>query len=79
MKNAPDIIDEQQLHNVSFEYLYRDASNYKDNGWSVLRGDRMSIREANKRLASAFESGLYFIADRIDVPEVFGNTISRIR
>jgi hypothetical protein len=71
MKNPPGIINEQQQSNVSFEYLYRDASNYKDNGWIVLQGDRMSVREANKRLSSAFDSGLYFIADQIDIPEVF--------
>jgi hypothetical protein len=43
--------------NVSFNYLYRDASNYKKYGSVVLTGDAMSIKEATKRLLAAFDSG----------------------
>lgn len=56
---------------MSFDYLYRDASNYKDTGCVVFLGDGMSIREARRRLTVAFDSGLCFVADQIDIPEVF--------
>ena len=61
----------KQPCNVSFNYMYRDASNWKDTGCVVFRGDKMSISVANKRLAATFDSGRHFIAHQIDIPEVF--------
>lgn len=55
--------------NTRFNYLYRDASNYKSCGSVVFRGgidDTLS-----GRLAAALESTEFFIADQIRIPEVF--------
>ncbi|MGA2195103.1 MAG: hypothetical protein ABSH40_07510 [Bryobacteraceae bacterium] len=71
MKDTRQLINQQQHSNISFDYLYRDTSNYKDSGCVVFLGDGMSIRKANQRLALAFDSGQYFIAHQIGIPEVF--------
>jgi len=53
---------------VVFEYLYRDASNYKSYGEILLQGkyneDEITF------LTSHFESGIFFIPEAIDIPEL---------
>jgi hypothetical protein len=55
--------------NTKFEYLYRDASNYKSWGSVVFAGP--SNDDMQMRLMSAFESGEFFIAQQVRIPEVF--------
>lgn len=52
-----------------FEYLYRDASNYKAWGEVLLSGipsqnDMMALR-------SSLESGEYFVAEQVGIPAVY--------
>ena len=55
--------------NTVFSYLYRDGSNYKQWGSVVLAG---AIADAlTERFARSLESGQFFIADQLQVPEVF--------
>ncbi len=49
-----------------FNYLYRDASNYKAFGRIALRG-QLSVADRNA-IAAKFEDGFLFIAEQIDVP-----------
>jgi hypothetical protein len=55
--------------NTRFNYLYRDASNYKSWGSVVFRSGIDDTLSA--RLSAALESTEFFIADQIRIPEVF--------
>ena len=58
--------------NTVFNYLYRDGSNYKQWGSVVFAG---TITDAlTERFACSLESGEFFIADQLRVPEVFPET-----
>ena len=51
-----------------FEYLYRDASNYKAHGAVLLDG---RLDEASKRkIQDRFERDEYFVADQLGVPDL---------
>lgn len=52
-----------------FEYLYRDASNYKSWGTLVLRG-AVTASDLGV-LKSKFESGEFFIAEQLDIPTLY--------
>lgn len=52
-----------------FEYLYRDAGNFKAYGAVLLEGV-LSTAEVGS-LRSHFESGEYFIAEQIGVPTLY--------
>ena len=60
------------MPNIKFNYLYRDAGNYKK--WTDVvfsNPDRLTLEAAAKALKDAFlEDGL-FIAHQVRVPEVF--------
>lgn len=52
-----------------FEYLYRDASNYKAWGILVLRG---SFKSSDLDiLKSKFDSGSYFVAEQLHIPALY--------
>jgi hypothetical protein len=52
-----------------FEYLYRDASNYKAYAELLLTG---SLGEADvAKLYGQFEDGEYFIAEQLAIPTLF--------
>jgi hypothetical protein len=52
-----------------FEYLYRDAGNYKAWGELLLLGD---LSEADMAaINSRFESGQYFIAEQLGIPSLY--------
>lgn len=55
--------------NTRFEYLYRNASNYKQWGAVVFSG--VANEAIERRLAATLESFEYFIADQVRVPELF--------
>ncbi len=57
---------------MKFNYLYRDAGNYKKWGEvNFANSEKMTVKEASARLPKAFDSGSLFIASQIDIPEVF--------
>ena len=53
---------------VVFEYLYRDASNYKIHGALLLEGDITGNEESI--FNSHFECGTFFIPEVIGIPEL---------
>ena len=57
---------------MKFNYLYRDAGNYKKWGEVTFNNsEKMTVEEVSLRLTKAFDSGNLFIAEQIDIPEVF--------
>lgn len=52
-----------------FEYLYRDASNYKSWGELLLVG-RLGEKDL-ARIRHRFEGGMYFIAEQLRVPTLY--------
>jgi hypothetical protein len=63
----------EEVHgNILFEYLYRDGSNYKAWGAIVFSNPmELLISEIDGRLRRAFDSELFFIANQIEIPEIF--------
>lgn len=57
------------MRNTDILYMYRDASNYKNTGHVIFRGEISSDLET--RLRAALEDGDNFIADQVGVPEIF--------
>lgn len=58
--------------NVSFKYLYRDASNYKLYGEAVFSNHTfISIEEAEKQIRSYLRDGEFFIARQVNIEERF--------
>lgn len=60
----------QQISYLVFEYLYRDAGNYKAFGEVWLRGS-LSKQERNSLIGS-LESDEFFIAEQVGVPPLCG-------
>ena len=52
-----------------FEYLYRDASNFKAWGALLLAGKASTSDRANIR--AALESGEFFIAEQLGIPSLY--------
>ena len=52
-----------------FQYLYRDAANYKAWGTLVLRG--VATESDLEVLATHFESGEFFIAEQLSIPPLY--------
>ena len=60
------------LQNIKFNYLYRDAGNYKSWGKVIYANpDALPLNEIEKRLRQAFDQETYFIADQIGLAEMF--------
>ncbi len=58
--------------NVSFKYLYRDASNYKLHGEAVFTNHTfMPIDEIEKQIRSCLKDGEFFIARQVNIEERF--------
>lgn len=58
--------------NVSFKYLYRDASNYKLHGESVFTNHTfVPIDEIEKQIRSGLSDGEFFIAQQVNIEERF--------
>ena len=56
------------MSHTTFEYFYRDASNYKAHGAVLLDGQ---LDEARKReIQDRFEREEYFVAERLGVPDL---------
>ena len=58
--------------NLSFQYLYRDASNYKQHGETIFsnRG-HLSLDEIEKQIRACLHDGEFFIAQQVNIPECF--------
>ena len=57
---------------IRFTYLYRDAGNSKAWGEIVFSNpETLSSIDLNIRLRRAFDMGCLFVADQIQIPEVF--------
>jgi len=57
---------------IRFNYLYRDAGNYK--AWGEIyfsNPDKLELKSIDKQLKRAFDQEVLFIAHQIGVPEVF--------
>lgn len=52
-----------------FEYLYRDASNFK--AWESLLLQGVATEADVAVLKSRFESGDYFVAEQLDIPPLY--------
>ena len=59
--------------NAQFNYLYRDASNYKQGGEFIVQGWR---DDAVERLKKTLDGDNFFIAHQVNVPQVFFDTCS---
>ena len=58
--------------NVSFKYLYRDASNYKSHGEAVFTNFTfIPIDEIEKQIRSCLKDGEFFIARQVNIEERF--------
>jgi hypothetical protein len=57
------------LKNTAFNYIYRDASNYKNSGGVIFAG--AMTPEQLVRLERSLDEGRYFIASQLSVPAVF--------
>lgn len=54
---------------TTFEYLYRDASNYKGWGGIILVG--ILTESDEKLIKQRLESGEFFIAEQIGIPSLY--------
>jgi hypothetical protein len=62
--------------NVSFHYMYRDASNYKQHSTVVFTNHTfLSIKDIEKQIHSCLHEGEYFIASQINIEERFFATL----
>ena len=57
---------------VCFQYLYRDASNFKNGGAVTFANPNGTpVAELEARLKAALEDRMFFVADQVGIPEVF--------
>ena len=64
--------------NVSFKYLYRDASNYKLHGEAVFTNSTfMPIDEIEKQIRSCLKDGEFFIARQVNIEERFFDVLHK--
>lgn len=59
------------IASTAFEYLYRDAANYKAFGTIVLRGSHTD--EDSQAIMNACESELYFVAEQVGVAPLYAD------
>ena len=63
--------------NILFNYLYRDASNYKSWGEVIFANpDNLTLIEIENRLRKSFDYEMHFIADQINVGTLFFEDIT---
>lgn len=57
---------------VKFNYIYRDASNYKALGYIIFNNPNgLTLSDINNHLLNSFRMDGLFIASQIRIPEVF--------
>ncbi|MDX9951300.1 MAG: hypothetical protein RBS75_04320 [Methylophilaceae bacterium] len=52
-----------------FEYLYRDASNYKVGDTLLLTGHLSEADEA--KIKACLDAGIYFVAEQVGIPPLY--------
>lgn len=57
--------------NIQLNYLYRDASNYKNYGWVIVSTDNVDLNEIDRKIREKLIDGEYFSAAKVGVPELF--------
>ena len=58
--------------NISFQYLYRDASNYKLHGEAIFTNTTsLSLEETEKQIRTFLKDGEFFIARQVHIEERF--------
>ena len=58
--------------NISFQYLYRDASNYKQHGEAVFTNRTcLSLTDIEVQIRACLKDGKYFIARQVNLEERF--------
>jgi hypothetical protein len=59
------------ITNIQFDYLYRDAANYKKHGYVVfLNLHHLTVEQVEKKVKKAVIDYEYFIANEVNVPEL---------
>ncbi len=56
------------MNHTIFEYLYRDASNYKAHGAVLLDGRLNDVEQ--REIQNHFKSGEHFVAEHLGVPDL---------
>jgi hypothetical protein len=63
------------MPNIKFNYLYRDAANYKKYGSVIFSNpDNIELSEIEILIRSKLIDGQWFYADEWGLPELFGET-----
>lgn len=57
------------MESCAFEYLYRDASNYKAFGVLLLEGKASNSHRA--KIIEVLDGGEFFIAEQVGVPTLY--------
>lgn len=58
--------------NVSFEYLYRDGSNYKNWGEVVFESTSGSeLDELERQIVQGLIDGCNFVAEKVEIPTLY--------
>ena len=62
----------KNLSNIKLNYLYRDASNYKNYGSVIFSNTNgIPIKQIELALRNTLIDGEYFIANKWNIPELF--------
>lgn len=57
---------------IVFEYLYRDAGNFKNYGDAQFRNDTaLPLDEIDERIRAALIDGMYFSAETLGLPTLY--------
>ena len=60
------------MTNLRFDYMYRDASNYKQHGEAIFSNEKqLAVDEVEKQIRACLNDGEYFIARQIHIEERF--------
>lgn len=59
--------------NLQLNYLYRDASNYKNYGWVIVSTYNVDLNEIDRKIREKLIDGEYFSAAKVGFPELFFN------
>lgn len=68
-KKQTSLLNDSPKEYSVFEYLYRDASNYKAWGAIILSG--APSQNDIEIFRASLESGVYFVAEQVDIPALY--------
>jgi hypothetical protein len=64
----PELNNLPKEKNTAFHYMYKDAQNHSRSGKVVFQG---TLINAEQKIKNCLESGRFFIAHQVGIPEVF--------